>query len=65
MSKPKTSNAASNAASTEQNQQTLVTLYDVDDISPHHCGYCNQNGNISIGMPYFNTANEPFFFSFD
>lgn len=28
---------------------TLVSLYDIDDFSAHHCGYCNQDGNISIG----------------
>jgi hypothetical protein len=33
----------------QKNQPTLVSLYDIDDYSAHHCGYCNQNGNISIG----------------
>lgn len=35
--------------SNQQNQPTMVSLYDIDDLSAHHCGYCNQNGNISIG----------------
>jgi arginyl-tRNA--protein-N-Asp/Glu arginylyltransferase len=43
--------SASTANKNNQNEQpTLVSLYDVDDLSAHHCGYCNQNGNISIGM---------------
>jgi hypothetical protein len=39
-------------ASSEQqaHQSTLVSLYDIDDFSAHHCGYCNQDGNISVGM---------------
>ena len=37
--------------STQQpNQATIIGLYDIDDLNAHHCGYCNQNGNISIGM---------------
>jgi hypothetical protein len=32
------------------NQPTLVSLYDIDDFAAHHCGYCNQDGNISVGM---------------
>ena len=33
----------------EKSQPTVIALYDIDDFSAHHCGYCNQNGNISIG----------------
>jgi len=34
----------------QQNQASVVSLYDIDDLNAHHCGYCNQNGNISTGM---------------
>ena len=34
----------------QKNQPTVVSLYDVDDLTAHHCGYCNQDGNISVGM---------------
>ena len=44
-----TSSASSSAPTNQQDQSTLVSLYDIDDTSAHHCGYCNQNGNISIG----------------
>lgn len=36
--------------SEQQNQATIVSLYDIDDLNAHHCGYCNENGNISIGF---------------
>ena len=47
---PSSSSSSTPASSNRQNQPTIVALYDIDDISAHHCGYCNQNGNISIGM---------------
>ena len=46
----KSSSTLSTSASHESNQNhTLVSLYDIDDNSPRHCGYCNENGNVSIG----------------
>lgn len=53
MSSSSSSIAAASSANNKNNQNeqpTLVSLYDVDDLSAHHCGYCNQNGNISVGM---------------
>lgn len=53
MSKPSARKVVSApAALTDQQlrQTTQVSLYDIDDIPAHHCGYCNQNGNISVGM---------------
>ena len=46
-----TSSKAGVAASSGESkaQHTLVSLYDIDDLAAHHCGYCNQNGNISVG----------------
>jgi hypothetical protein len=50
MSKSKTTSKSSSTLSHESNQNhTLVSLYDIDDVSPRHCGYCNENGNVSIG----------------
>ena len=37
-------------SSSQKTQPTIVGLYDCDDLSAHHCGYCNQDGNISVGM---------------
>lgn len=34
----------------QQTQPTMVSLYECDDVSAHHCGYCNKDGNISVGM---------------
>ena len=31
------------------NIQTNVSLYDVDNLLPHHCGYCDTNGSVSVG----------------
>ena len=42
--------STSSTQNTQKDQPTLVNLYDVDDLAAHHCGYCNQNGNISVGM---------------
>ena len=53
MSSSKSTLEACSTSSTQNSQidqPTLVSLYDVDDLSAHHCGYCNQNGNISVGM---------------
>ena len=46
----KSSSTLSSTTSHESSQNhTLVSLYDIDDVSPRHCGYCNENGNVSIG----------------
>lgn len=45
----KTKTTSETTDASENNQRTLVSLYDVDDFAAHHCGYCNQDGNISIG----------------
>ena len=50
MPKSKITTGASSTTNEQNQKQTLVSLYDVDDISPRHCGYCNQNGNVSIGL---------------
>ena len=52
MSKSKITTGASSATNEPNQKQTLVSLYDVDDISPRHCGYCNENGNVSIGLAF-------------
>jgi hypothetical protein len=50
MSSAAASSSSTSNKSSQNEQPTIVSLYDVDDLSAHHCGYCNQNGNISIGM---------------
>jgi len=29
---------------------TAVSLYQVDDLTPHHCGYCDEEGSVSVGI---------------
>lgn len=36
----------SNSSSSEQ---TVVSLYSVDDLEPHNCGYCDKKGSVSVG----------------
>ncbi len=50
MSKSSTVTSSSTTTNQQKNQPTVVSLYDVDDLTAHHCGYCNQDGNISVGM---------------
>ena len=50
MSKSTTVASSSTPNNQQKNQPTVVSLYDVDDLTAHHCGYCNQDGNISVGM---------------
>jgi hypothetical protein len=52
MSKSKITTGATSTTNEQNQKQTLVSLYDADDISPRHCGYCNQNGNVSIGLTF-------------
>ena len=35
---------------TSEQLTTTVSLYSVDDFTPHHCGYCDKDGSVSIGM---------------
>jgi hypothetical protein len=44
------SSSSTSNSSDQTGQQTLLSLYDIDDFAAHHCGYCNQDGNISVGM---------------
>lgn len=41
--------SSTSTAAFADSDATLVALYDIDDDTAHHCGYCNQNGNVSIG----------------
>ena len=50
MSKSKKASAVGTAASAASTDYTTVSLYDIDNRSPHECGYCKHNGSISIGI---------------
>jgi hypothetical protein len=52
MSNNATSSSSSVLSSSTDDNRTLVTLYDIDRLTPHHCGYCNNDGNISIGKRF-------------
>ncbi|CAF0861478.1 unnamed protein product [Brachionus calyciflorus] len=38
------------SSNTLPNNLSVVSLYGIDDLTPHHCGYCNENGSVSTGM---------------
>jgi hypothetical protein len=44
------SKTAKRQTSEEVDQITIVSLYQVDDLTQHHCGYCDRNGSVSVGM---------------
>jgi arginyl-tRNA--protein-N-Asp/Glu arginylyltransferase len=47
----KSSTASASPSNNDQaSQPTLVSLYEIDDVTPHRCGYCGTNGSTSIGM---------------
>lgn len=57
MSNASTSSKASNKYElAPYTNQSLVSLYDYDEQSSHHCGYCDTKGSITIGFKHFYLA---------